>query len=738
VNKQEQERGPSQPGGKAHHSPKPNDKGNSALRPLSQLQKTAGNKALSKLLEAGAIKPKLRISQPGDADEVEADRVAEQVTSEHPAAGTESSAPAMPSITATHSGSLHREGSSAGIASAPEDLLQNIGTGRALDPAVRKSMESRFGQDFSAVRIHNDSRAAESARSVNARAFTLGGDIVFDSGEYAPSNPSGQRLLAHELTHVAQQSHPASATAKASPSPVVQRQGSSSSGPSSPPPWLQGVKVTRHVKGNIYEIQLTGYGPTEVGPHSELSAYLSAQGRSAKEQAHHIVGREHLGDVSTTYSDASAPSVALENGTHNAVSARITSVQNELGGRRGGRTVITRQEVAGLYREVYTVDTNFKELYSIADNVLGVSAKVPAGGSGKGGGGGGGASGAGVKEEPHQQPSQGPAPDVSAPKPSQAEGKGAGVKAAGEASPELKPPTVPAGEGKAIPLPKVEPETKVNPPVVEGEPALPKIKGPGVEGGKVGSAGGGIAIFHVLLLLGQMISDGDEKAVQEKMNQALSSPQWQTRIRELQAVVAKSKGFTYYNIRFKILYTIISSPKPQTFANHKELKDVQILGIEVGSTNLNNVSVLDHPDRPESAKPVMGGGFYWEAQRSGTVSVQVFSGEQTARGAESKISAQELQTVLGLDSDTQIRDWVAAHESGAIAEIATDQKIRLINRLLDGWVSDEDLQAVRKICGSVKNPEESRQIRGAIEPRANSLNNFGQRFVLRSILAQMP
>jgi hypothetical protein len=205
VNKQEQERGPSRQGDKAHRSPKPNDKGNTALRPLSQFQKTAGNQALMEMLEAGAIKPKLRVSQAGDADEVEADRIAEQVTSVHSTKETDSIAPATPTIAATHSGSPHRKKSSTEMASAPDDLLKDLGAGQALDPGIRKSMESNFGEDFRAVRIHTNSCAAESARSINARAFALGHDVVFGSSEYAPQTVSGKRLLAHELTHVAQQ-----------------------------------------------------------------------------------------------------------------------------------------------------------------------------------------------------------------------------------------------------------------------------------------------------------------------------------------------------------------------------------------------------------------------------------------------------------------------------------------------------------------------------------------------------
>ena len=66
-------------------------------------------------------------------------------------------------------------------------------------------MESRFGHDFSRVRIHADSRAAESARAVDAQAYTVGRDVVFGSGQYSPGTGEGKRLLAHELTHVVQQ-----------------------------------------------------------------------------------------------------------------------------------------------------------------------------------------------------------------------------------------------------------------------------------------------------------------------------------------------------------------------------------------------------------------------------------------------------------------------------------------------------------------------------------------------------
>ncbi len=73
-----------------------------------------------------------------------------------------------------------------------------------LDSGTGAFMESRFGHDFSQVRVHTDANAAESARGVNALAYTVGWDVVFGKGQYAPRTADGQKLMAHELAHVAQ------------------------------------------------------------------------------------------------------------------------------------------------------------------------------------------------------------------------------------------------------------------------------------------------------------------------------------------------------------------------------------------------------------------------------------------------------------------------------------------------------------------------------------------------------
>jgi Domain of unknown function (DUF4157) len=85
--------------------------------------------------------------------------------------------------------------------------------GSPLDVSARRSMEAYFGHDFARVRVHTNETAAESARAVNAHAYTVGSHIVFGAGQYAPDTAGGTRLLAHELTHVIQQRGPVDSSA---------------------------------------------------------------------------------------------------------------------------------------------------------------------------------------------------------------------------------------------------------------------------------------------------------------------------------------------------------------------------------------------------------------------------------------------------------------------------------------------------------------------------------------------
>lgn len=195
-----------------------------------------------------AVQAKLVVGRTDDPLEGEADRVADQVMNP-----SESELQCKPAVGYPHDPleqeadqlservmtaadpALKMGGAGRGASSGPggrearpvvDDVLGSLG--RPLDPAVRRPMESGFGFDFSRVRIHTDTRAALSAQSLNARAYTVGDHIVFGDAQYEPTQSSGGRLLAHELAHVVQQSagaapriaRQANPGARARPTPV--------------------------------------------------------------------------------------------------------------------------------------------------------------------------------------------------------------------------------------------------------------------------------------------------------------------------------------------------------------------------------------------------------------------------------------------------------------------------------------------------------------------------------------
>jgi len=192
-----------------------------ASSPLVQMSRTLGNQGMQRLLRA-----RLEIGQTGDVYEREADRVAKDVIAGLHGSGfalglggpasDESSLRRMCSCGDTcpedrgkemFPRALETDSSSAKAPEVPlivEEVLRS--PGQPLDAGIRVLMEPRFGYDFSRVRVHKEAQAAESAEAVSALAFTVGHDIVFGTGQYAPHSEAGNYLLAHELAHVVQQS----------------------------------------------------------------------------------------------------------------------------------------------------------------------------------------------------------------------------------------------------------------------------------------------------------------------------------------------------------------------------------------------------------------------------------------------------------------------------------------------------------------------------------------------------
>ena len=193
------------------------------------LQRTIGNQAVQRLIKSGALQAKLRIGQPGDVYEQEADRVADevmrmpemqrQVEPEEEEEEILQTKPLVDQITPLVQRQVEEEEEEEEMlqAKSKEDVTPEVsndlesqinaikGGGRPLAESERAFFEPRFGVDFGDVRLHTDALADESVRAMNARAFTLRNDIVFGEGQYSPGTIIGKRLLAHELTHVIQQ-----------------------------------------------------------------------------------------------------------------------------------------------------------------------------------------------------------------------------------------------------------------------------------------------------------------------------------------------------------------------------------------------------------------------------------------------------------------------------------------------------------------------------------------------------
>lgn len=144
-------------------------------------------------LRLGPVQAKLEVGASDDLLEREADASANRVTT------SRSGAEWMRTAEGSSSTALGGGAAPASVHSA----LQ--APGQSPDAATRAFAESHFGRDFGDVRVHTDGAAAQSAQAIHARAYTSGRDIVFGPGQYAPHTAAGQRLLAHELTHVAQQ-----------------------------------------------------------------------------------------------------------------------------------------------------------------------------------------------------------------------------------------------------------------------------------------------------------------------------------------------------------------------------------------------------------------------------------------------------------------------------------------------------------------------------------------------------
>ena len=171
----------------------------------------AGNQAVQRLFRAGAIQAKLSISQPNDPYEQEADRIADQVMRMPESSVQRQCAACAPDAPCPkcEEGKIGRKVTSGHSLDLPSGVSSAIasrqGGGQPLPASTRAFFEPRFATDFSEVRLHTDSEAAQFNRAINALAFTYGQDIYLGDGKNNFESGTGKQLLAHELTHVVQQ-----------------------------------------------------------------------------------------------------------------------------------------------------------------------------------------------------------------------------------------------------------------------------------------------------------------------------------------------------------------------------------------------------------------------------------------------------------------------------------------------------------------------------------------------------
>jgi hypothetical protein len=167
---------------------------------IEEIKGTEGMEHQEPAMQNTPVQAKSEISQPGDAGELQADKVAEAVTK----GDSQSSQLAMNEKVAD----IAPKGGDGSLTTNPEfdsQLQSSKGQGQKLDENVKGEMEGHLGADLSNVNIHTNEKANELSENINAKAFTHGQDVYFKDGNYDPASSEGKQLLAHELTHTQQQ-----------------------------------------------------------------------------------------------------------------------------------------------------------------------------------------------------------------------------------------------------------------------------------------------------------------------------------------------------------------------------------------------------------------------------------------------------------------------------------------------------------------------------------------------------
>ena len=273
----------------------------------------------------GVRTPDLPVASPSDPLELEARAAADRFVGDHgPRTG-------------------HRTNASGPV----QGLSASPAGGAALDPETREPFNRRFGFDFSRVRVHTDAQAAKSAGQLSAQAYSVGHDVVFGRNQFAPSDPRGAWLLAHELAHVVQYSRGAG-------NGMVHRQPEMVPGldhdldiavkatPS--PDWAAAAKILNRFNKEDILLRLESFGPDDrerlyanAGPDSQLAQLLKPR---LKEQ----VLADPFGPINPATGETSSVKAFFFQGRTNQRALIIGGVHNKT--EPQGREVVERLQVA--------------------------------------------------------------------------------------------------------------------------------------------------------------------------------------------------------------------------------------------------------------------------------------------------------------------------------------------------------------------------------------------------------
>ena len=619
----------------------------------------------------------------------------------------------------------------AGIPPIVHEVLRS--PGQPLGADARAFMEPRFGHDFSYVRVHIDSRSAKAAEEVNAQAFTVGRDLVFGSGQYAPRTIDGQVLLAHELTHVLQQESGLQAEPilrnwqvkdnikirqelppkrKLPPIPSMSRlqrqpktEGTTSlptvdpkSIPAkwraTPPPPSGGndVYVYRGFARNAATHAAT------VVREGEIGGILSRRIDAAHDAVFNQVGREPVlsgpesGGVvrvkipANSWDELVRTNNISERGNYIGFSRQLNSSEIRVNSPEAGRLI------NGFPNEVLPPD----RYYDFRTGVVRPSSPQGPPQSSRGQG------------TPPQERETLPPP--------------------GRRPPSGAPPTEEVAPGSAGPR-TTRPGTT---PGAEAAPASPSAAGQasrgrlGTVGGVVGVVGLGIGLVAAHVFISKLEAKENQEMANRDINRieaGLIQPSteilnallpYAQRAATLQS--QQSGMQVYFNITFRIHFHTSHNPEPP--------------GLIVSITSYAGTNV----ESVEVSTVARQGNWTGHEWHLGGESNYVYLRYSIPYGSISQRLRTLQESTERLKSDTEIRNWLSQADPSLIKRIPTQEKIRLINRLLDGWLSNEDVQGIAAICTNVASSEELSQIRNAIQPRLSSIGNLEQRTRIRVFL----